>query len=207
MMMAAGQKWPAVCFGTLQDFPMTREQTAQAKAIHEVMRAASFAAVKHAGQRRKGAAGEPYINHLLEVAELVSDALEEPDTGVIVAALLHDAMEDAGVTQAELAERFGEDVADLVAECTDDKALPKQERKRLQVVNAPHKSVRAQAIKLADKTSNLRGILSSPPANWDLARKREYFAWAKQVVDGFTAPNPTLRAEFDRAHARLSELE
>ena len=157
-----------------------------------------FAAEKHSTQRRKGAAAEPYINHLIEVAQLVSAASAEPDTELVIAALLHDSIEDAGVTGEELAARFGQDVADLVEELTDDKSLPKQERKRLQVVNAPKKSVRAQTIKLADKISNLRAIRSSPPFGWSEQRKSEYFAWAKQVVDGLTTPNAVLKAEFVR---------
>ncbi len=181
-------------------------QPADLEALHNVMRAACFAAVNHSNQRRKGAASEPYINHLLEVAELVSGALSEPDTNVVMGALLHDVIEDTGVTQVDLAERFGQDVADLVAEVTDDKSLPKQDRKRLQIANASRKSARAQAIKLADKISNLRGILNSPPADWSFERKRDYFAWAKQVVDGFTAANPILRAEFDRTHQKFADI-
>jgi len=98
-----------------------------------------------------GAAAEPYFNHLVEVAELVAGALTEPDTNLVIAALLHDTIEDAGVTMEELTQRFGTDVAQVVAEVTDDKSLPKQERKRLQVANAPFKSERAQMIKIADK--------------------------------------------------------
>ena len=178
--------------------------SAEMKAIQAVMEAAHFAAQKHANQKRKGAAAEPYINHLLEVAELVSGAVSEPDANLVMAALLRDTIEDVGVTEAELAERFGTDVADLVVECTDDKTLPKEERKRLQVVNAPHKSVRAQVIKLADKTSNLRAMLTSPPADWDMERRRAYFIWAKQVVDGFTAPNAVLKAEFDKTYRQFA---
>ena len=145
------------------------------EAVQAILSAALFAAEKHAGQRRKGDAAEPYVNHLLEVAALVAMALPEPDTNVVIAALLHDSIEDAGVTAEDLALRFGADVADLVSEVTDDKSLPKQERKRLQVENAPKKTPRAQMIKLADKISNLRSMLSSPPANWDFERKKEYF--------------------------------
>jgi guanosine-3',5'-bis(diphosphate) 3'-pyrophosphohydrolase len=168
-----------------------------------ILSAAHFAAEKHADQKRKGKAGEPYINHLLEVAQLISSAFPEPDTNLVIAALLHDTIEDAGVTKDELVERFGSDVAELVSEVTDDKSLPKAERKRLQVENAPKKSERAQAIKLADKISNLRAILSSPPADWDLKRKQEYFAWAKRVVDGLTAPNPALKTEFEKTYKRF----
>lgn len=123
--------------------------------------------------------------------------LQEPDTNLLIAALLHDSIEDAGVTAEDLASRFGADVADLVCEVTDDKSLPKQERKRLQVENAPKKSVRAQTIKLADKISNLRSMLSSPPAGWDFERRKEYFTWAQRVVDGLSAPDPALKAEFE----------
>ena len=88
-------------------------------------------------------------------------------------------------------------MAHLVVEVTDDKSLEKEERKRLQIVNAPKKSARAQVIKIADKISNLRAILSSPPVDWTERRKAEYFDWARQVVEGLSAPNPALKAKFD----------
>jgi (p)ppGpp synthase/HD superfamily hydrolase len=177
-----------------------------AHAVHEIMKAALFAAERHSRQRRKGSSAEPYINHLLEVAELVAGALPEPDTNLVTAALLHDTIEDVGVTEVELAAQFGPDVANLVAEVTDDKSLPKAERKRLQVLNAPKKSIRAQMIKLADKISNLRAILSSPPADWNLERRRKYFEWAKEVVAGLTAPNQVLKEEFDRIYQEIASL-
>lgn len=177
------------------------------RGLQDVLKAAHFAAERHSGQRRKGAAAEPYINHLVEVAELVSSALSEPDTNLVIAALLHDTIEDAGVTKEELIQAFGADVAELVVEVTDDKALPKAERKRLQIVNAPKKSVRAQVIKLADKISNVRAILSTPPSDWSVQRKREYFEWAKQVVDGLTAPNQKLKTEFERLYRKTVSLD
>ena len=136
----------------------SRENDFKFRPDQAVLKAAHFAAQKHADQRRKGAAAEPYINHLLEVAELVSSALAEPDTNLVIAALLHDTVEDAGVTKEELIEAFGSDVAALVMEVTDDKSLPKAERKRLQIVTASKKSVRAQGIKLADK-------IAEPPSH------------------------------------------
>ena len=172
--------------------------------VQQVLDAAHFAAEKHANQKRKG--GEPFINHLIEVAHLVSTALSEPDANLVVAAFLHDTIEDAGVTAAELTERFGQDVTSLVLEVTDDKSLRKKERKRLQIEHAPKLSVRVQTIKLADKISNLRSILSNPPANWDYDRKKQYFEWGKRVVDGLTAPNPMLKAEFERTYQRFGEI-
>ena len=171
--------------------------------LRTILRAASFAAEKHAGQRRKGASAEPYINHLLEVAQLVSAVLTEPDANLVAAALLHDVIEDTPVTPQELAEAFGEDVTRLVLEVTDDKSLPKAERKRLQVVNAPKKTPRAQILKIADKISNLRAILTSPPADWSLERQRQYFDWAKQVVDGLATPNPRLKAQFEETYRQF----
>ena len=175
-------------------------------AANRILRAARYAAEKHADQRRKGVRQEPYVNHLLEVAELVSSVLTEPDPELVIAALLHDVVEDTGVGFDELARLFGNDVAALVAEVTDDKSLPKFERKRLQIVNAPKKTVRAQKIKLADKISNLRSMLDSPPADWDEARRREYFEWAGRVVAGLTAPDPELKREFDRISAVFQRL-
>lgn len=169
--------------------------------VRQVIRAAHFAAVKHAAQRRKGEAAEPYVNHLLEVAHLVAEA--GLDLATVTAALLHDTVEDTATTREELAAEFGEAVAAMVMELTDDKSLPKAERKRLQVERAPHKSAGAQAIKIADKISNLRSILASPPADWSEERKREYFAFAKAVADGLDQAPATLKAEFSAVFSRL----
>lgn len=183
----------------------TDGKTAPAAAAQRILAAARFAAEKHAAHRRKGEAEEPYINHLLEVAELIASSSETLDTDLVVAGLLHDTIEDVGVTEKELEQRFGQDVASLVMEVTDDKSLPKEKRKQLQVENAPKKSVRAQTLKIADKISNLRSILASPPANWTVHRQKEYFDWAKRVVDGLSRPNPALKAEFDRVYAQFGK--
>ncbi len=174
--------------------------------IQRILAAAHFAAQRHAGQRRKGRAAEPYINHLIEVAELVAESNEVMDANLLMAAFLHDTVEDTGVTVEELQELFGSDVASLVMEVTDDKSLPKERRKQLQVENAPKKSLRAQTLKLADKISNLRAILDSPPPDWSAQRKHEYFDWAQRVISGLTAPNQKLKAEFDRTYARKLEM-
>ena len=119
--------------------------------IIKIMRAADFAARKHVDQRRKGDGAEPYMNHLVEVASLAAEATDG-DADVVIAALLHDTVEDQGVKIEEIVDQFGPKVAGFVAEVTDDKSRPKQERKNLQVANAPHKSDGASVIKLADKT-------------------------------------------------------
>lgn len=174
--------------------------------VREVLAAARFAAERHKNQRRKGESAEPYINHLLEVADLISRATPDPDPIVLMAALLHDVVEDVGVTSAELASEFGDAVASIVAEVTDDKSLPKAVRKQKQVEHAPHLSHGAQLIKLADKISNLRGVLNNKPVGWDEPRCREYFEWAKRVVGGLREPNATLLAEFETIYNQYQRI-
>ncbi len=166
-----------------------------------------FAAAKHVGQRRKGEAEEPYVNHLTEVADLVARATGGADVELIVAAVLHDTVEDTETSLAEITERFGPRVSGLVAEVTDDKSLPKAERKLLQIEHAAHASREAQTIKLADKTSNLRAMAISPPKDWPAERRTEYLAWAQRVVAGCRGANPWLEAQFDQAAAALAERE
>jgi (p)ppGpp synthase/HD superfamily hydrolase len=164
-----------------------------------VTKAAVRAAHWHTGQRRKGEAKEPYINHLIEVAGLVTEATGGDDVNLMIAALLHDAVEDQGISRATIAAEFGEDVATLVMEVTDDKTLPKAQRKALQVEHAPHKSPRAALLKIADKTSNLMALASSPPADWPQQRRADYVQWARDVVAGLRVDNAFLRERFAEA--------
>src|SRR6516225_452830 len=164
-----------------------------------VLRAADAAARWHVNQRRKGAAQEPYVTHLLEVAMLVAEATAGADPNLIVAALLHDTIEDQGVTREEIAAQFNDDVADLVVEVTDNKKLPKAERKQLQIKNAPKLTPRAKILKLTDKISNLRSLATSPPANWPMQRHSYYVIWTTKVVHGLRATSGLLEQEFDRA--------
>ena len=177
---------------------------ARSNPLADLARAFDFAARRHVHQRRKGEAAEPYINHLAEVAALLAEATCGDDPVLLIASLLHDTIEDQDVTRAEIATAFGEEVASLVVEVTDDKSLPKIERKRLQVENAPRKTARAKLLKLADKTSNLRAIANCPPL-WPLERQREYVAWAERVVAGCRGVNPHLERAFDDAAAQARE--
>jgi len=173
--------------------------------IEKLARAYDFAAARHAGQPRKGEAAEPYINHLTEVARLVAEATGGADADLVIAAVLHDTVEDTNTTPDELTALFGPRVAGLVAEVTDDKTLPKAERKRLQIEHAGHASAGAKIIKIADKTSNLRALASSPPVGWAAQRKAEYLDWAVQVVARCRGVNAWLEAEFDAAAGALGE--
>lgn len=164
----------------------------------DILRAASFAAKKHTGHYRKGSNNEPYINHPLEVANLLANVGKVDDTDILIAALLHDTVEDTDTTNGDIKEMFGERVASIVAEVTDDKSLPKKERKRLQVEHAPTLSKEAKTLKLADKISNITDIMHSPPAKWDKKRRRKYIDWGEEVVQGLRGTNELLETEFDR---------
>jgi len=171
-----------------------------------LLEALSFSAEKHRHQRRKDQAQSPYINHPIEVAHVLWKIGGVRDTDVLLAALLHDTIEDTKTSPREILDLFGKDVLALVLEVTDDKSLPKEERKRLQVKNAAHKSTGAKLIKLADKTCNVHDIAISPPANWSLERCREYLLWTEQVVAGLRGTNAALEANYDRELAKGKSL-
>jgi len=168
--------------------------------VSKLIKAADFAAFKHRRQRRKDAEASPYINHPLALARVLKIEGGVADVDVLVAAILHDTVEDTETTIEELEREFGALVASIVAEVTDDDRLPKPERKRLQVERAPHISAQAKLVKLADKICNLRDMQTSPPARWPLERRRGYFEWAKAVIDGLRGAHPGLERLFDDAY-------
>lgn len=164
--------------------------------------ALAFAAERHRDQRRKGAEEAPYLNHVIAVAQVLATTGGVTDEALLVAALLHDTVEDTGTTPAELAERFGERVAALVAELTDDKSLPKEERKRLQVERAPRASADAKLLKLADKIANVEELAASPPSDWPVERVHDYLAWAEAVVTALGQVHEGMEARFRAAVTR-----
>lgn len=163
-----------------------------------ILKAASFAAEKHRDQRRKDAESSPYINHPITLANVLANEGNVTDPDVLCAALLHDTIEDTETTAGELRGIFGDTVTGIVLEVTDDKSLPKAERKRLQIEHAAHASPQAKLVKLADKICNLRDILASPPADWSIERKQEYFDWSTEVVAGVRDVHPGLAKVFDQ---------
>ena len=162
-----------------------------------LLKAAEFAARKHQHQRRKDADASPYINHPLAVAGVLAVEAGECDETLLAAALLHDTIEDTETTFDELCELFGTGVARLVSEVTDDKSLPKQARKELQVKHAGAASDQAKQLKVADKICNIRDIVGNPPADWSRQRKVDYLEWADRVVGKCRGRNEKLDAIYD----------
>lgn len=170
------------------------------------LKAIRFAAEKHIDQRRKDSKSSPYINHPIQVAETLWSVGQVRDVTLLVASILHDTVEDTGTQPDEIRVAFGEDVLALVLEVTDDKSLPKQARKQLQVETAPHKTRNAKLLKLADKICNVHDLVDSPPRSWSLERRQEYLLWTEQVVAGLRGVNARLENHYDELLANGKRL-
>ncbi len=166
------------------------------------LKAIAFAADKHRHQRRKDPEASPYINHPIDLANVLVQEARVTDTTVLIAAILHDTLEDTQTTPDELAAVFGGEVRDIVLEVTDNNKLKKSKRKELQIKHGPHLTRRARLVKLADKICNLRDVAVNPPTRWPLKRQIEYFDWAKSVIDGMRGTHARLEALFDEVYAQ-----
>jgi|ERR1051326_527164 (p)ppGpp synthase/HD superfamily hydrolase len=168
------------------------------KQLGLMLKALRFAAEKHQHQRRKNAEASPYINHPIQVADLLWDVGQVRDLDLILAALLHDTIEDTDTRPEEIETLFGKPIRGLVEEVTDDTSLPKAVRKQLQIEHASRLSLGAKLIKLADKISNIGDIAQKPPEGWDRQRRVDYLTWSEQVVAGLRGSNLHLEALYDR---------
>lgn len=166
----------------------------------QFLKALSFAAHKHRDQRRKDAVKTPYINHPITVANILLNEAGVTDEAVLIAALLHDTVEDTDTSFAEIEQHFGRTVRDIVDAVTDDKSLPSPVRKQQQIDHAPHLSDRAKLVKLADKIANVRDIADAPPEGWPLSRMDEYLEWGKAVIRPMRGSHAQLEALFDQAY-------
>ena len=167
--------------------------------MNKLLSAIAFAAHKHRDQRRKDVAASPYINHPIALANVLANEAGIDDPTVLIAAILHDTLEDTDTTADELADAFGAEVAAIVRQVSDDKALPKAERKRLQIVHAATLSREASLVRLADKICNLRDVAANPPAGWSLERRQAYFDWACAVIERMRGTHAILERLFDAA--------
>ncbi|XP_008479896.1 guanosine-3',5'-bis(diphosphate) 3'-pyrophosphohydrolase MESH1 isoform X2 [Diaphorina citri] len=171
-------------------------------AIMNIVKATDFASHKHHFQRRKDPEGTPYIEHPVAVAHILTHLGKVSNPVVIISALLHDTVEDTDTTFEEIEREFGPRVRSVVEELTDNKHMTRDERKRCQILHAPHSSHEAKLVKLADKLHNLRDIERSLPVNWTEERKTQYFNWARDVVQGLRGTNAPIEAELDALFAK-----
>lgn len=168
--------------------------------------ALNFAALKHSGQSRKGADMSPYINHPISVADILVREGGVTDVDTLAAALLHDTLEDTDTSVTELEALFGPTVAAVVLELTDDMALPKPQRKALQISLARNYSTAARLVRLADKIANVRDVTHNPPAHWSVERRTQYLLWANEVVAVVRGVHAVLERSFDDAFGQGMKL-
>ena len=173
--------------------------------ISLIFKALSFASERHRDQRRKDPHKTPYINHPIDVMVNLWELGNIHDAETLAAALLHDSIEDTETSPNEIEKCFGKKVLSLVEEVTDDKSLPKQIRKQLQVENAVNKSAQAKQIKLADKLCNVRDIGKTPPKDWSKVQCLDYLDWAEAVVKGLRGVNEKLELAFDEILTRARQ--
>jgi len=171
-----------------------------------LLEALLFASAMHKSQTRKGVDGEPYVNHVIQVAELLARVGGIVDVEVLQAAILHDTVEDTIATFDDIEKRFGPNVRQIVEEVSDDDSLPKKDRKELQVERAPQLSAAARSIKIADKTCNVRDVTRSPPADWEEERQVGYLDWADRVIAGCRGVNLQLERHYDAVVAECRAL-
>lgn len=182
--------------------------------LAKVFKALEFAANRHKYQTRKGKSKTPYINHPIQVAKTLISC-DEDETDLIVASLLHDVVEDTAQGEKQVKElsdiilsMFGENVLLTVLEVSDNKSLPVDQRKQLQVQLTPNLSDRAKKLKIADKICNIQDIICDPPEGWSDERKIAYVHWAKQVVNGARGLNHDLDQMFDEIYEKaLQKIE
>ena len=161
-----------------------------------ILKAVHFSAQKHSTQRRKDENASPYINHPISVALAIAQIGGVDDPEILAAALLHDTLEDTETTPEELEDEFGKKVCEYVLDVTDDKTLPKEERKRRQIEHAKKISNGAALIKLGDKISNVTDVINNPPEDWDNNRRKEYLDWAEKVIENCPKVNDKMENKF-----------
>jgi len=170
-----------------------------------LLAAIKFASDKHVSQRRKGCENIPYINHVIKVAYILQETGKETNPQVLAAAVLHDVIEDTNTTEEELSGLFGNLVASLVKEVTDDMTLTYDDRKRFQIKKAPFLTNDVKKIKIADKIANIHDILNCP-LSWSNRRKRMYVDWSEKVIEGCRGVNQLLDKSFDEIVLKAKDI-
>ncbi len=169
------------------------------ESFSKFLKALKFASVKHKDQKRKGACPPPYINHPIEVMQVLWEHGAVRDTNILMGALLHDTIEDTATSQQEIEQLFGKEVLQIVKEVTNPKYLSRQAVKQKQIDDAPHKSPEAKQLKLADLICNIQDVSKRcPPLHWSINRRLEYLDWANKVATGLKGCNTRLEQMFEQ---------
>lgn len=155
--------------------------------IPKLLEAVRFATTAHQDQVRGGVLRTPYVNHCIDVAQSVSEA-GFTDSDTVIAAVLHDTVEDTTVTVAQIQDQFGARVAGLVQDLTLPKSVAKDREAKhaFQLAKMAAMDLHGQAIKIADKTANVFDLYNDPP-KWGMRALRGYSDSAREVVMAATS--------------------
>lgn len=170
--------------------------------LQQLVGSLSYSAVQHQDQRRKNARKTPYINHPIALLHVLVVEAGVQDKSALNGALLHDTIEDTDAEEEDLRARFGNAITDVVVAMSDDKSLPKDVRKQLQIDHAKDWNYSARLAEYADKICNMRDLLVEFPEGWTLQRVREFFDWAKAVIDQIRGTHEKLDVIFDEVYAK-----
>lgn len=158
----------------------------------KLLAAVEYSAEKHKGQQRKNPEKTPYIYHPLSVTYLLWETGKIRSLNVLIAALLHDTLEDTDATEEEILEKFGSRVLYTVKEVTNAPDLSSYENKVLQVQKAPNLSLDGQLVKLADRVHNITDLSENPPATWTPEQVDAYHEWGKRLLEVLIGTNQGL---------------
>lgn len=158
-----------------------------------IINACLFATIRHGNQQRKGRSCSPFIIHPLRVSRTLLDITNDPV--LASAAILHDTIEDTGTTYEQLLAQFGKEIADLVAEVTDDITLPKRQSKEILLAKMPTLSYEAQLLKIADQIDNVGEVGYDPPVSWSFDTRRGYVGWCNKLVYAAKAASTTTEGQ------------
>jgi (p)ppGpp synthase/HD superfamily hydrolase len=173
----------------------------------KILKGVEFAMQKHQFQERKNSKKTPYVIHPIGVADHIMRVGKVYDADVIIAALMHDTINEGLATKEELTKNFGKAVASYVEEVTDDQAIPVKERKKKQIIQALHQSKGASLIKLSDKWHNLNTLMKDPPSGWNREKMDLYFQWAQAVAENLPEVNAPLKESLHETIAHYWEAQ
>lgn len=175
--------------------------------VEKLLTALEFSAQYHSGQYRDGEDKIPYIIHPIGVCILVWESGTGATTDMLIAALLHDTLEDTDATAEEIENLFGPHVLRLVLDLTTDPKLSSKEAKQHQLDHAPYMHEQAKVVKLCDRLYNITDLLNSPPPTWSQEGKDAYIAHTEKLVKALEGAAPFIENEIANIVAAYKSLQ
>lgn len=171
------------------------------KLMEKIEKSRNLAMARHSGQCRPNRGRDLKIDHIEEVARLVEESGGNHDE--IVAAWLHDIIEDTETIIEEIEELFGDDIAQLVDGLTDPpefSSMLLDFRKFQQAQRLLLKGNGVKRVKLCDQISNVRSVINDPPLGWDNKKCLAYIEGAKSIADVCYGISECLDNIFDKLY-------